>query len=59
MSDDYRVNRRSDHQIRDRALRTKIEYKVVGRYPVNIIRCLEMGWVPTEFGKKTLKFRLF
>jgi hypothetical protein len=58
MSEDYRVNRRSDHQVRDRVLRTKIEYKVDGRFPVNIIRCVETGWVQTEFGKKTLSLKI-
>ncbi len=54
MSHDFRVNRRDDHQVRDRAYLTKAAYKAANRRPVNIIRCLESGWVPTERGNKKL-----
>jgi Zn-dependent peptidase ImmA (M78 family) len=56
MSDDFRVNRRSDHQVRDRAYNTKVAYKTAKRRPVNIIGCLQSGWVPTERGNKKLIF---
>jgi IrrE N-terminal-like domain len=58
MSDDFRVNRRDDHQVRDRAYSTKVAYKTAKYRPVNIIRCLESGWVPTERGKKKLIFNI-
>jgi Zn-dependent peptidase ImmA (M78 family) len=58
MSDDFRVNRRSDHQVRDRAYSTKAAYKTANRRPVNIISCLQSGWVPTERGNKKLIFKV-
>jgi IrrE N-terminal-like domain len=58
MSDDFRVNRRSDHQVRDRAYSTKVAYKTANYRPVNIIRCLQSGWVPTEHGNKKLIFKV-
>jgi hypothetical protein len=58
MSDDFRVNRRSDHQVRDRAYSTKVAYKTANRRPVNIIHCLQSGWVPTERGNKKLIFNV-
>ncbi len=54
MSEDFRVNRRSDHQVRDSAYSTKIAYRAENHRPVNVIRHLESGWVPTERGKKEL-----
>lgn len=56
MSDDKRVTGRSDEQVRAIAERTKAEYAVSRRRPVNILKCLESGSVPTIYGRKKLAF---
>lgn len=56
MSEDYRVPKRSDREIRDEANRTKQAYKVANRRPVNIVRCLQLGWIPTRYGRKKLVY---
>lgn len=58
MSDDWRVTGRSDEEIRAIAERTKAELGVSRRRPVNIVRCLESGSVPTIYGRKKLNFRV-
>jgi Zn-dependent peptidase ImmA (M78 family) len=67
--DDKRVRGRSDEEIRAIAERTKLEYGVLrprpmnSEYgvvrrcrPVNIVKCLESGSVPTVYGRKQLAF---
>jgi hypothetical protein len=56
VSDDKRVTGRSDEQVRAIAERTKAEYAVSRRRPVNILKCLESGSVPTIYGRKKLAF---
>jgi Zn-dependent peptidase ImmA (M78 family) len=58
MSEDYRVNRRLDHLVREIATRTKVDFKAAGHYPVNVTRCLESGWILTDFGRKRLIFKV-
>lgn len=58
MSDDWRVTGRSDEEVRTIAERTKAELGVSRRRPVNILRCLESGSVPTVYGRKKLIFRV-
>jgi hypothetical protein len=58
MSSDWRVTGRSDEEVRAIAERTKAEYGVSRRRPVNILRCLESGSVPTVYGRKKLVFRV-
>ncbi len=58
MSDDKRVTGRSDEQVRAIAERTKSEYGVSRRRPVNILKHLESGSVPTIYGRKKLVFRV-
>lgn len=58
MSDDKRVTGRSDEQVRAIAERTKSEYGISRRRPVNILKCLESGSVPTIYGRKKLIFRI-
>ena len=57
MSDDRRVNKRYDWQVRDTASRTKDFYKVSNRRPVNIIACLQSGSILTDQGRKNLIYR--
>jgi len=57
MSDDYRVNKRSDDDVRRIAERTKRAYGLARTHPVNIVRCLESGWIPTEQGRQDLIYR--
>ena len=56
MSDDWRVTGRSNEEVRAIAERTKAELGVSRRRPVNILRCLESGSVPTIYGRKKLIF---
>jgi IrrE N-terminal-like domain len=56
MSVDKRVPARSDAEIRRIAERTKAEFGVSRRRPVNILRCLESRSVLTLYGRKTLVF---
>jgi hypothetical protein len=58
MSDDRRVNKRYDWQVRDTASRTKDFYKVSNRRPVNIVACLQSGWILTDQGRKELVYRI-
>jgi hypothetical protein len=58
MSDDRRVNKRYDWQVRDAASRTKDFYKVSNRRPVNIVACLQFGWILTDQGRKNLIYRI-
>lgn len=58
MSDDRRVNKRYDWQVRDTASRTKDFYGVSKRRPVNIVACLQSGWILTDQGKKVLIYRV-
>ncbi len=56
MSIDKRVPARSDVEVRRIAERTKAEFGVSRRRPVNILRCLESGSVLTLYGRKKLAF---
>jgi hypothetical protein len=59
MSQDYRVPKRSDNEIREEANRTKEAYGVVNHLrPVNIIRCLQSGWIPTRYGRRKLVYNI-
>ncbi len=58
MSDDERVKGRSDEEVRATAERAKSEYGVARRRPVNILKCLESGTVPTISGRKKLVFQV-
>lgn len=58
MSEDKRVTGRSNEQVRAIAKRTQSEYQVARRRPVNILKCLESGSVPTIYGRKKLIFRV-
>ena len=58
MSEDYRVPKRSDRELRDEANQTKRAYNVARRWPINIIRCLESGWIPTRYGRKKLIYNI-
>jgi hypothetical protein len=58
MSDDRRVNKRYDWQVRDTASRAKDFYKVSNRRPVNIVACLQSGWILTDQGRKKLSYRV-
>ena len=56
MSIDKRVPARSDAEVRRIAERTKVEFGISRRRPVNILRCLESGSVLTLYGRKKLIF---
>src|SRR5271169_1050561 len=56
MSIDKRVPARSDAELRRIAERTKAEFGVSRRRPVNILRCLESGSASTLYGRKKLIF---
>jgi hypothetical protein len=56
MSTDKRVPARSDAEVRRTAERTKAEFGVSRRRPVNILRCLQSGSVLTLYGRKKLVF---
>jgi hypothetical protein len=56
MSADKRVPARSDVEVRRVAERTKAEFGVSRRRPVNILRCLQSGSVLTLYGRKKLVF---
>ena len=58
MSIDKQVPARSDAEIRRIAERTKAEFGVSRRRPVDILRCLESGSVLTLYGRKTLIFNV-
>jgi uncharacterized protein DUF955 len=58
MSDDRRVNKRYDWQVRETASRTKDFYKVSNRRPVNIVACLQSGDILTDQGRKRLIYRV-
>jgi Zn-dependent peptidase ImmA (M78 family) len=56
VSDDKRVTGRSDAEVRRIAERTKAEYSAFGQRPVDILRILKSGSVPTIYGRKKLIF---
>lgn len=58
MSLDCRVPKRSDKEIRQEAIATRCGYKTEHRRPVNIIRCLQSGWIPTRRGRKELVYEI-
>lgn len=58
MSEDGRVKGRSDEEVRAIAESTKLEYRVERRRPVNILRCLRSGSIPTLYGRKNLVFKV-
>jgi hypothetical protein len=57
MSQDYRVNPRSNWEVRNIAIRRRVGYRQNNRCPVDVIGCLS-GWVHTEFGKKRLRLEI-
>jgi Zn-dependent peptidase ImmA (M78 family) len=58
MSADHHAPKRSDKQVRQEAIATKREYKTEDRRPVNIIRHLQSGWIPTRRGRKKLVYKI-
>jgi Zn-dependent peptidase ImmA (M78 family) len=58
MSEDYRVTKRSDKQVREIAHRTKLDYKADNRWPVNIIDHLQSGRILTIQGQRKLVYRI-
>jgi hypothetical protein len=58
MPNDRRVPARSDVEVRRIAERTKAEFGVSRRRPVNILRCLESGSLLTLYGRKKLIFHV-
>ena len=58
MSEDRRVNARTDRQVRDTASRTKQDYGVSRLRPVNIVRCLQSGTILTDQGRKKLIYEV-
>jgi len=54
MSEDRRVKGRSDEEVRRHAKNTKVDYRVDRLRPVNILRLLRSGSVPTLYGRKKL-----
>jgi hypothetical protein len=58
MSEDYRVPKRSDAEIREEAYQAKREYETANRRPVNVIRCLQSGRIPTRYGRKRLIYNI-
>jgi hypothetical protein len=58
VSDDWRVTGRSDEEVRAIAERTKSEYGVARLRPVNILRLLKSGSIPTSYGRKKLVFHV-
>ena len=58
MSDDYRVPRRSNKEIRAEAFGAKRFYDTDKRRPINIIRCLRSGRILTRRGRRTLDYKI-
>lgn len=56
MSEDRRVTRLQDDEVRRLASRTKDDYGTLRRYPVNIVSCLESGTILTRWGRKKLVY---
>ena len=56
MSDDYRVNPRSDAEIRDLARKARAEFGFANVSRLNPIACLKNDWIETAFSKKRLLF---
>jgi hypothetical protein len=58
MSEDYRVTKRSDIQVREIANRTKADYKAGNHCPVKIIEHLQSGRILTIQGRRKLIYRI-
>jgi hypothetical protein len=58
VSDDYCVPKRKNKEIRAEALSAKTFYQTEKRRPVNIVRCLESGRIPTRRGCKPLTYNV-
>ncbi|MBN8955606.1 MAG: ImmA/IrrE family metallo-endopeptidase [Rhizobiales bacterium] len=58
MSDDFAVSPLSNREIREYAFNTKRTYGAERRWPVNIVKCLQSGFIPTRFGKKILIYKV-
>jgi hypothetical protein len=56
MSDDYRVNPRSDAEVRDLARSARGEFGFANVSRLDPIACLKHDWIETAFGKKRLFF---
>jgi hypothetical protein len=56
MSDDYRVNPRSDAEVHDLARKARAEFGFASVSRLDPIACLKHDWVETTFGKKRLFF---
>jgi IrrE N-terminal-like domain len=56
MSDDYRVNPRSDAEVRDLARKARAEFGFANVSRLDPIECLKHHWIETVFGKKRLFF---
>jgi Zn-dependent peptidase ImmA (M78 family) len=58
MSDDYRVPPRADRELREDAAQARDSYGATNRRPVNIIRHLQSGWIPTKKGRQKLIYKV-
>jgi IrrE N-terminal-like domain len=56
MSDDYRVNPRSDAEVRDLARKARAAFGFANVSRLDPIACLRHDWIDTAFGKKRLFF---
>ena len=56
MSDDYRVNPRSDAEVRDLARKARAEFGFASVSRLDPIACLKHDWIATASGKKRLFF---
>lgn len=58
MSDDCRVSKRSNQQVRDTANRVRRSYGVQRTRPVNVVRCLQSGFIAADDGRKSLVYKV-
>jgi len=56
--DDYRVPVRADRELREDATQARGAYGTDNRRPVNIIKHLQSGWIPTRKGRRHLIYRV-
>jgi Zn-dependent peptidase ImmA (M78 family) len=56
MSDDYRVDPRSDAEVRELARKARAEFGFANVSRLDPIACLNHDWIETAFGKKRLLF---
>jgi hypothetical protein len=58
MSEDSSVPKLSNREVRLHTEECKKAYGTERRRPVNIIKCLQSGWIPTRYGRKKLVYRV-